>query len=62
MIKGNKQFFKSILIVNNYIKTFTFKKNCFQVQIKTIKYCKTEFTMRSTAYAKLIVYYFDNKL
>lgn len=62
IIKANKKLFKIITITYNYIKIFTFEKDCFLIQIKTIKYCKIKIATRLTNYAKLAIKFLENRL
>lgn len=62
MIKGNGRTFNSITAMNNYIKTFTFRKDCLLVQVKIIENCKMKIAIRSTTYAKLVIKSFKDGL
>lgn len=62
IIKRNGKTFNLIVATNNYIKTFTFRKNYFLVQVKIIKNDKIKSIKRLIAYAKLATKFFDNRL
>lgn len=50
----DRRFFNSIAAANKYVETFTFKKDCSNIQIDIIENCKKKISIRSSAYAKLI--------
>lgn len=62
IIKINKKTFNLITAANNYIKTFTFEKDYFLIQIKIIENCKIKIAKKSTVYTKLAIKFFENRL
>lgn len=62
MIKANKRTLNLIAAANKYVGTFIFTKDCFFVQVKIIENCKIKIAKRSTAYTKLAIIFFENRL
>ena len=60
MIKANKKLFKSISMINTYIKTFVFNKKRLQIQIKVIENYKSKIISKSIAFATLANIFLEN--
>lgn len=60
MIKANRHLFKSVTVISKYIEIFDFVKNYLIVQIQIVKNCKTKISIKTMAYAQLVINFFKN--